>query len=491
MKLRLVIGLILLALFLIINFNNLDPDLGWHLRSGQFILFNHAVPHTDAFSNAMPGYEWVDHEWLLQLIFAWFARYRLWPLLQIIFALLWFLPIGIWLWRARRFPEIFVVTMAALLLLGYLGVRPHLVSYLFYFAVLEICYARYVRASQTKFFYILPLIFLLWANLHGGFPAGIAILAIFTLASRSFRVIDLSVLTASIGATFLNPYGWHLYQEAFRVFSSPYLAKYINEWQSAFLLPVLPSSVTLSVLVLLGLTGMFALPVFVLARFRKKYPWPVLLTGGIMFIAFIKTLKLGPLYFLTALSVLADGFNLARAEINRKLEIWKILKFGPLLFLLAFALLWYGSASGTQIYPESATRVLQVYQANGLAGNVFNVYDWGGYLLWQAPEVKVFIDGRMPHWRDKNGYSAMADYVKVMYPESRDWQWQEVFARKNITTAILKNSPCPQSPEPNFITNLFANFTRKAAAACRLVGELKNQHWKILYEDEVAVILHK
>ncbi len=46
-------------------------------------------------------------------------------------------------------------------------------------------------------------------------------------------------------------------------------------------------------------------------------------------------------------------------------------------------------------------------------GNIFNEYNWGGYLIWKLPEYKTFIDGRMPSWRDENGYSAFEEYLEA------------------------------------------------------------------------------
>ena len=52
-----------------------DPDLWWHLRTGQLIVQNHAVFHADPYSFTRFGQPWVDHEWLSQVLM--FGLYRL------------------------------------------------------------------------------------------------------------------------------------------------------------------------------------------------------------------------------------------------------------------------------------------------------------------------------------------------------------------------------------------------------------------------------
>lgn len=493
---RLLVGGLLLALFFIVTINNLDADLGWHLRAGEYILTHREVPRADTFSNSMPGYEWVDHEWLTQALLAWLHDRDLWYAVIAVFTLLWFLPFAVWLGRMRKSFDIWIVGLAGLLLLGYLGVRPHMFSYLFYFLVLEACLARYVRGNRTIFFYFLPGIFLLWANMHGGFLAGLLVLALFAAGElyekRRIAPADAAVLLLSFAATLVNPYGVGLYREAVSVAASPFLAKYINEWQSALLLPAFSASTISGMLVLLALLIMLALPVFLIIKFRKVYPLAFLLPVSFIFLGFLKTLKFGPLYLLTMIPFITFGVNLVREKIRASnFAFLKAFKIGLFAFLVIFAASMFATPSRAGGYPEQAARVLQVYQEAGLVGNLFNVYDWGGYLLREVPRMKVFIDGRMPHWRDKTGYSAMADYVTVMYPEKDEWPWEEVFRRKGITTAILKNVSCAPAPEyARKIAKFLPKFSRKAAAPCRLEEMLKAKNWQVIHEDPVAIIFH-
>ena len=63
-----------------------------------------------------------------------------------------------------------------------------------------------------------------------------------------------------------------------------------------------------------------------------------------------------------------------------------------------------------QEYPKEA---LDFALSNNIKGNVFNYYGWGGYMIWKYPQVKTFVDGRMPSWREGNK-SVFEDYMKVV-----------------------------------------------------------------------------
>ena len=85
-------------------------------------------------------------------------------------------------------------------------------------------------------------------------------------------------------------------------------------------------------------------------------------------------------------------------------------------------------------YPLAAVEYLK---KNPIAGNMFNEYNWGGFLVWQYPEKKTFIDGRMPSWR-MNGFSIFQQFNKTM---KYDEGWNETFQKYNISFALVYNNP--------------------------------------------------
>jgi hypothetical protein len=59
--------LLLFLIFALTAREIMDPDFWWHLRTGQFIVQNHAIPHADIFSSTFAGKPWLTHEWLSEV----------------------------------------------------------------------------------------------------------------------------------------------------------------------------------------------------------------------------------------------------------------------------------------------------------------------------------------------------------------------------------------------------------------------------------------
>jgi hypothetical protein len=87
--------------------------------------------------------------------------------------------------------------------------------------------------------------------------------------------------------------------------------------------------------------------------------------------------------------------------------------------------------------PESA----QYLRDHKLNKNVFSIYDWGGFLIWNYPEIKPSIDGRMHMWRDKQGKSAYAEYDDYMHGRKNidDSAYDVVYFRMDKTVALYQN----------------------------------------------------
>lgn len=517
------LGSIILLGFFVINASRLDPDLGWHLRVGQEILAENAAPRFDSFSHTMPGHTWVDHEWLTDAALAFMHSQNLWHIVVILFTALAFLPFAVWLRRASDWFELGLVALLAIFMTSYMAVRPHLLTFFLFFGVFEILTRRYVQKRRDRLttlgFYLLPLIFLIWVNLHGGFFLGLLTFGVFLIFSLSSQSVsaglpwrDFLIFAASAAATLVNPYQAEIYGEIFRVLSSADTGRYIKEWQSVLVMPSLAGSGPMSVFLFLAL--LLFLPAFLclLVKYRKRYPRPLLIVGALYFLGYLRGSKLGPIFFVSAFPILTLGFQFLKQEIwdLRKGQPFSVaeqrflnfVKLSLLVFILSYGLALALSPASRGSYPDAAAAVLRERAQTGQIGNIFNDYGWGGYLIWAVPEIKVFIDGRMPHWRDATtGYSAMAEYVQVLYPEpERPWQWEEIFAKHDIQTVLLAAPRCERAPVNPFLekfandlrsSRLFAEFQYRSQIPCRLVQALLERGWDVIYKDEVAIILQR
>jgi hypothetical protein len=82
------------------------------------------------------------------------------------------------------------------------SMRPQLATLALYVITLERPTARW-----------LPILFLVWANVHGGWIYGAALLGLYTLAHLDRR--QLALAAACAAATLVNPYGWQLWRALF------------------------------------------------------------------------------------------------------------------------------------------------------------------------------------------------------------------------------------------------------------------------------------
>jgi hypothetical protein len=84
-------------------------------------------------------------------------------------------------------------------------------------------------------------------------------------------------------------------------------------------------------------------------------------------------------------------------------------------------------------YPMGAVKYLK---ENPIKGRMFNEYNWGGFLIWQYPEKKVYIDGRMPSWR-LGEYKVFEEFGQVLHFKDN---WQDILNRQEVEFVLVYNS---------------------------------------------------
>ena len=250
-----------------------DAGIGWHIRTGQQILASHAVPRVDSFSSTMAGKTWFAWEWMYDVIVGALER---WAGLN---GVVWFTAVviaGVFAWTfrllLRRGTNVFVALVLLLLaasasMIHFLA-RPHVLSWLFtlvWFWILDSsesdCLpaeaagpsATNSAAGSWRRLWFLPLLTLVWVNVHGGFLIGFVLLAIYWLSAVWYAVTlredkfdeFLAKLRwrtqarrlAGVGfaagvASLVNPYGWNLHAHIYGYLSNRFLMEHIDEFQS-------------------------------------------------------------------------------------------------------------------------------------------------------------------------------------------------------------------------------------------------------------------
>ncbi len=306
-----------------------------------------------------------------------------------------------------------------------------------------------IRQKNKKWRTIIPLLFLVWANFHGSFLIGIAYGGWRVLRERSWKLAVIGVL--SLAVTFINPYGAELYTEVFRTMLDSDLHATINEW-ARFAIPL---SAVPYVLVWLGLT-----------IYRNQWEWRRYVRfETLLFVMSVSSMRMTPLFVLSSLAGLQRtveeiGNALPKKDRSRGRQVAKIAAIALVIVSLALPVVeTFAKSSQGRGYPVQAVQYLTAHPCEG---HLFNSYNYGGYLIWQLPSHKVYIDGRMPSWEHETG-TYMKDYNKVLSDEA--FRVQE-FEKYTITCVIIEKKT-------------------------ELSRQLKDQGWRIEAEDGSSYLLLK
>ena len=432
-----------------------DPDFWWHLRTGQFIIQTRSIPHTDPFSYTKAGQPWITHEWLSEVII--YALFSLggFGLLILVFS---FIITAAFLLTYLRCPAESRPYIAGFgLLLGAVstaptwGVRPQMISLLLTSLFLFLL-DRYRREVKLKFLVPLPFITLIWVNLHAGYLLGLGIVGIFigggfidVLLTGFFHreqaepvptlrsILNLClVLVACALATLANPNGIRILTYPFQTLTSPSMQQFIQEWFSPDFHQIIWQPLAWLILALVGV-GM--------VNKKSVSPANILLTIVFGYAGLI-SMRNVPFFALAAVPVLAE-------QVGSLIKIRSTFYAPSRLFRLIIPVLLGGIALIVGLHFIQVVQQQPITEAenfpktavdwmleNKPTGNLFNSYNWGGYLIWRMyPEYRVYIDGRA----DVYGDAFIFDYLSI-YNAGQGWE-NKLNEQAIQTVLVESNAP--------------------------------------------------
>lgn len=413
------------ALFGFISWHQLDPDFGWHLQTGNYIR-HHGTPTHDIFSYPGNRFHWIDHEWGNDVLTYFFYGIGGYFLLSIIFGLLWTLVFVI---NGAKTGFI-TLLLAATAILPYAGIRPIAWTALFLVVLLKL-----IKKRPKNYQLWTLLLLLVWANLHGGFIVGLAVIAYFGLKER--KKLWVYLLLAGVFVTFINPYGPRLYEEVYRTLADKSLHGQIGEWH-IFSVSSLASLLYIS----LWSAG------FWIYRRRLLKNWLGL--GPLLLLAGFSASRNIPLFVAVTYKELNDYYIEFTKEIPRTYVKSRRLVLGGIAAIVLVTTGYFGLKPAFYpwhtrefYYPEKAVAYLSQHPCPGA---LFNSYNYGGYLIWKLPSQPVYIDGRMPTWKDASGGRYLDRYFSVL---NDSYQQKSEFKRWNIKCALIQNAKTSEKLKDN------------------------------------------
>jgi len=461
-----------------------DAGIGWHIRTGQFVLATHAIPRVDPFSTQIQK-PWVAWEWLYDVIVGrletsaglngvvWFTAVVIAATFAAMFRLL--------IKRGTNLGIAVVLTLVAISasMIHFLT-RPHVLSWLFglaWFWILDSSESSEWRSDRRL--WILPVLMVIWVNVHGGFLLGFVLLAAYwagaawtwlTLRESRIeealekiaagkRVRDLTFVgLVSALASLVNPYGWKLHEHVYSYLTNRFFMDHIEEFQSPNFHGI--AQRCFLVLLLIGMAVMAARG----SRLRLSQILLMLFavyaglcaSRNIPVSSILLVLVVGP-------QIPAPGlarFTKRMGSVDSALRghLWPIAAVVATL-LIALNGGRVGAAQSMNAHfdrqrmPVEAANFLE---ASGVTGPVLGPDYWGGYLIYRLyPRNKVVIDDR----HDFYGERMLRSYMTMMRVEAG---WEE----------FLKGRSCVVLP-------------RNAALAAVLY---RTPEWRAVYSDDVAVV---
>ncbi len=465
----------------------LDPDFGWHLRMGQLIL-QKGIPLTDPFSYTMPSYHFVDHEWLTNIFLS--LGYKTVGILglSLVFSLIFMAALFLVIPPKFKNYAPLPLALAGATMLGFSGIRTQLVTWFFLALLLRIIFTEKL---WQRWKLLIPLLFVLWANLHGGFAVGIMLLfAVFIFKTLQKRKIEWQILvitSISLLVTLINPYGVGLWHEIWMVESDNFARWRIAEW--------FPGIFYLDIAMLCLFTLSFS---FIL-RYRESLGGLKIFVYLLLLFMAASSLRHVPLWALSAIPLTAGAINCLNVKVGKKKEgKLKLAKLKTVLTLvIGLILVWEIGISINGAYNFSEQKYYPVQAVNflskqSLKGNLFASYNYGGYLIWKLPQKKVFIDGRMPSWRRTGVYPNEANYIfKDFVKMSEDKNYfKQMLQKYHVQYVLLPVAKTANNKDilPPQIRKIIQNILWGGPHGAVFTMDLSSLGMKKIYNDGQFVI---
>ncbi|MEW6152021.1 MAG: hypothetical protein ACOY3N_16035 [Bradyrhizobium sp.] len=441
-----------------------DSDSFWQIKIGQWILDYRAMPTNDFYSFTRAGAPWISTSWLSQVAFAFSHAQWGWAGPVILTAVAFALAIAIFVYlldvqiEAPR--AVLFAMLAVLLSLHHVLARPHILALPVMVAWVGLLMATADRRGAPSW-HLLPLM-ALWANLHGGFVLGLALIGPISLEAvehaekgRRLALFVRWVLfgIAALIASCFTPYGWRTLQGATNILSLGELLSLIFEWMPANFATFTPFEGALLALIAFG-----------------YYRGLVLSAPRIFLILFLTWSALTHVRSIEAFAFLIPlvlakplGAMFPRAVPEAVgADRWPAHYVTALGALMIVAASW----TSTSLYmghhrftftmtqtPVAAVDLLEQRKAQ----RIFNAYQFGGYLI--SRNIPVFVDGRAELYGEK----FVMDFFKATEGKKPELLPRLLDEYKIDATLLVADAPGPQ-----------------------ILDQLKG--WKRIYADDIAVV---
>jgi hypothetical protein len=482
-----------------------DASTGWHIRNGQQMLLTHSITRTDPFSVTKSGQRWYAWEWLYDAAIA--GIHNRMGLNGVVFfaalviASTFALTFRVSFARGARLPVaiVFLILSIGASTIHCLA-RPHVLSWLLaviWFQILDRAEEGDGENARSNHLFWLPILTLVWVNVHGGFLLGFALLGIYLVSDlieyarsrspnrqsigKSLKKLGVVSLISAL-ASFVNPYGYHLHVHIYQYLSDPWLMSHIDEFHSPNFHGV--AQECFAILLLITIVAFASarkklrlshLLVVIFATYSGLYASRNLPVSSILL-----TLIVTPL--LSEAAAAADtnlqlpawvrrffarcesfASRMGSMECQFRGHIWPIAAI-----IIGLLICWQHGRLGSRTVMNARfddrhfpTQAAELILQRGILDPIFCPDTWGGYLIYRLyPQTKVFVDDR----HDFYGVEFLKDYLKTIGVTP---DWDAMLNKRRVNWVLV--------PSESSLANML-----------KVTGQ-----WTVIHEDETSVLFQR
>ena len=489
---RLIFIVTLLLIFIMAARTAIDSDMWWHLRAGEISWTTMKPVLEGVFSYTRSGQYWLNHSWLSEVVM--FLLYK-WGGLLALSGMVAVLAVSseAFVYSQMEGPDLlkgFILILSCLVVALVWSPRPEMFSLVLMAVVGYLLYLY--KWKRRNYLWLLPVIFILWANLHGGYALGLILIGMMIAGEVLNHMAGFEnneiLLWKDVGwlifwsgisvlALLINPNGVNIWLAPFQTVGVNALQHYVQEWASPDFHDITQQPFLWLLFLLVGSIGFSG---------QRLDGTDLLTVICFAYMSLVARRNFGP-FAIVAAPVISRHLGAALSEWWAKIEIpgsiaskiklrlepgnnginlsvfrWqKAINLGMVAFLalIGFSKLYIVNLPAItdplieSAYPVQAVQWLEVHHPQG---NMLSEYNWGGYLAWFARDYPVFVDGRT----DLFGDDIINQWIQVV--QANDG-WQSVINKWNVKLILV------QSDRP-------------------IVRLLDENGWKQLYKDNQSIL---
>ena len=393
-----------------LSFFRIDPDYLWHIKAGEYML-QHGLLTKDVFSWSVFSEYWMSHEWLFEIIIS-FLKSIFGNLHLFIYCFINTLLLLLIIYKGNKshLQQNIIFTIiwfaCSLILVFAMECRPHMMSNCLLALTIYFLYGLY-RNEESKKIYFLPLISILWANVHGGSSNLPYLLCLLFLIAGAFQFqfskIEAKRLTKKqvikyVSIMFLCMISVCINLHGFKMFIYPYenmldttMLQNITEWRSTTLSE--PSHYVYFALLLLIIC------IFLFSKKKIEFMDFILLG----FCAYLGLKSIRFWFYTYIIMSFVVFYYVPKRKEDKGTNLCMIVL--SCLLILLFVCRGNTILKPTYQYVLTSSDIKVVEEEK--PERLYNMYDYGGDLVYH--DIPVFIDGRA----DLYGKHNYKDYLKI------------------------------------------------------------------------------